>query len=60
MTNNEVRHLPALELRISKPAADGKRTLTGTAIAFNVRSQDLGGFQEVVSPGAVTDTHREQ
>lgn len=57
MTNEkELRHLPAKELRISKPAADGKRTLTGTAIAFGVRSQDLGGFQEVVSPGAVTDT----
>lgn len=58
MNEKELRHLPALELRISKPAADGKRTLTGTAIAFGVRSVDLGGFQEIVSPAAVTDTLR--
>lgn len=57
MNEKELRHLPALELRISKPV-DGKRTLTGTAIAFNVRSLDLGGFQEIVSPAAVTDTLR--
>jgi HK97 family phage prohead protease len=53
---HEIRTLPAKELRISPVAADGTRTLTGRAIVFDVRSQDLGGFQEVVSPGAVTET----
>ncbi|WP_348266424.1 HK97 family phage prohead protease [Edaphobacter sp. DSM 109919] len=52
----EIRTLPAKELRIAPVAADGTRTLTGRAIVFNQRSQDLGGFQEIVSPGAVTET----
>ncbi|RSL15567.1 HK97 family phage prohead protease [Edaphobacter aggregans] len=56
MNNKELRHLPVEELRISKPAADGKRTLSGRAIVFNQRSQDLGNFREVISPDAVTDT----
>ena len=55
-SKHEVRTLPAKELRIAPLAADGTRTLTGRAIVFNARSQDLGGFQEIVSPGAVTDT----
>jgi HK97 family phage prohead protease len=53
---HEIRTLPAKELRIAPVAADGTRTLTGRAIVFSQRSQDLGGFQEVVSPGAVTET----
>ena len=53
---HEIRTLPAKELRISPVAADGTRTLSGRAIVFDVRSQDLGGFQETVSPGAVTET----
>jgi uncharacterized protein len=53
---HEIRTLPAKELRISPVAADGSRTLTGRAIVFNQRSQDLGGFVEQVSPGAVTET----
>jgi HK97 family phage prohead protease len=53
---HEIRTLPSKELRIAPVAADGTRTLTGRAIVFNQRSQDLGGFQEVVSPGAVTET----
>jgi phage head maturation protease len=56
MHKHEVRTLPAKELRIAPVAADGTRTLTGRAVVFDVRSQDLGGFQEVVSPGAVTET----
>ena len=54
----EIRTLPAKELRIAPVAADGTRTLSGTAIVFNVRSQDLGGFTEVVAPAAVTGTLR--
>jgi uncharacterized protein len=55
MKQRELRYLPARELRVST-AADGTKTLSGYAIVFGVRSQDLGGFQEVVSPGAVTET----
>jgi HK97 family phage prohead protease len=56
MSKREIRTIPAKELRISQVAADGTRTITGTAIVFNSRSLDLGGFQEIVSPGAVTKT----
>jgi HK97 family phage prohead protease len=52
----EIRTLPAKELRIAPIAADGTRTLTGRAIMFNVRSLDLGGFQEIVAPAAVKQT----
>jgi uncharacterized protein len=52
---HEIRTLPAKELRIAPVAADGTRTLTGRAIVFSQRSQDLGGFVEEVSPGAVTE-----
>jgi HK97 family phage prohead protease len=52
----EVRTLPALELRIAPAVADGTRTLTGMAIVYGQRSQNLGGFVEVVSPAALTDT----
>jgi uncharacterized protein len=53
---HERRTLSAKELRITPVAADRTRALTGRAIVFDVRSQDLGGFQKVVSPGAVTET----
>jgi HK97 family phage prohead protease len=53
----EVRTLPAHELRIAPVAADGfSRTISGTAIVFNVRSVNLGGFEERVNPAAVTQT----
>jgi uncharacterized protein len=52
----ELRYIPAHELRISPPATDGTRTLSGYAIMFNTRSVDLGGFVEVVEARAVTDT----
>jgi HK97 family phage prohead protease len=55
MNKKEVRYLPAKELRIVT-GADGTKTLTGYAIVFGVRSLDLGGFTEIVAPGAVRDT----
>jgi len=54
-SKHEVRTIPAKELRITPIAADGTRTITGTAIVFNQRSVDMG-FREIVSPGAVTET----
>ncbi|HEX4032611.1 MAG TPA: HK97 family phage prohead protease [Terracidiphilus sp.] len=36
--------------------ADGSKQIGGYAIVFNSRSVDLGGFTEIVSPGAVKRT----
>jgi uncharacterized protein len=55
MNKRETRTIPATELRITPVAADGTRTISGTAIVFNQRSVDMG-FREIVSPGAVTET----
>lgn len=38
-------------------AAEGEgRTITGTAAVYNAQSLDLGGFREVILPGAFTKT----
>ena len=49
----ELRFVKGKELRVAK-SDDGKRTLTGYAAMFNTRSEDLGGFREVIAPGAFT------
>lgn len=54
--DKELRHLLVEEIRISKPAADGTRTLSGYAIVFNSLSQPIGTFREIISPAAVRDT----
>ena len=36
--------------------ADGSHTISGVAVAYNSPSVDLGGFTEVVAPGAFTDS----
>jgi HK97 family phage prohead protease len=49
-TDNELRVLAEpIELRAGK---DGKPVLVGYAAKFNSRSHDLGGFVEIVAPGA--------
>jgi uncharacterized protein len=58
MTKKELRYLPAKELRI-QPNPDGSKTLSGYAIVFNSRSNNLGNFVEVVNPSAVVDTLRD-
>jgi uncharacterized protein len=47
---NEIRYSAAKELRV-QVASDGTRTITGT-IPYNSRSCDIGGFVEIIAPGA--------
>jgi HK97 family phage prohead protease len=53
MIDREYRACAEIELR-SEP--DGKVTLRGYAAVFNSLSQDLGGFVEIIRPGAFTRT----
>jgi hypothetical protein len=46
----ETRSLSAPELRVAE--ADGKPVIAGYAAVFNSLSEDLGGFREVIRPGA--------
>jgi HK97 family phage prohead protease len=47
-----------LPLRSAQVDVTGDRVLSGYAIVFNARSQDLGGFTEVIAPSAVDRTIR--
>jgi uncharacterized protein len=54
----EIRSIPAAEFRVSTNS-DGSKTVGGFAILYNSQSVDLGGFKEIVAPGAVTRTLQE-
>lgn len=54
-TKKEVRFVSGKGLEI-RTSDDGKRTMTGMAALYNSRSLDLGGFTEVLAPGAFKRT----
>lgn len=49
------RRIIASDIRIETRAA-GQRVLAGHAAVFNSASEDLGGFREIVAPGAFAQT----
>jgi hypothetical protein len=54
MADLERRFVPATEVRVSEIEGQPSR-IAGVAAVFNSRSVDLGGFFEVIAPGAFTD-----
>jgi uncharacterized protein len=58
-TNKEVRSFVNTGKLEARASGDGKKRLKGTAIVFNSRSCDLGGFVEVIERNALTRTLRE-
>jgi len=51
----EVRLITGKGLEV-RAAGDGKRTMSGMAALYNTRSLDLGGFSEILAPGAFNRT----
>jgi HK97 family phage prohead protease len=54
----EQLYFPGHELRMVT-GDDGSKVLTGYGIVYNSPSCDLGGFTEIVGPGAVTESLRQ-
>lgn len=52
-------HLDKRSYQTELRLAEDKRNITGTAIVYNSESVDLGGFREIVAPGALTKTLRD-
>lgn len=55
----EVRTFTAASPLTVRTAPDGSKQIQGTAIVYNSKSMDLGGFTEIVSPDALSRTLRE-
>ena len=51
--DKETRNFPLTELRIEK--RDDVKEVVGHASVFNSLSEDLGGFREMIAPGAFDD-----
>jgi HK97 family phage prohead protease len=49
---NDRRYFKGLEIRKAKEGSSSIGTLVGYAAVFDQRSQDLGGFVEIIKPGA--------
>lgn len=58
MSHKETRNIKATELRVAD-GTDGSKTLSGYAIVWNSPSVDLGGFNEICSPGMCNRSLRE-
>ena len=56
--DREVRSIPAREIRVAT-RDDGSKTVSGYAILYNSQSVDLGGFKEIVAPGSVARSLKE-
>lgn len=56
--SKEIRANAELEVRADEEK--GERRLVGYAAVFNSRSEDLGGFHEVIQPGAFARTLRDR
>jgi len=54
----EQRAIPAIEFRVVD-GAQGAATIDGYAAVFNVLSEDLGNFHEIILPGAFSKTIQE-
>lgn len=52
----ERRFVRGLEVREAQPDSGSIGTITGYAAVFNERSLDLGGFTEIVVPGAFAES----
>lgn len=51
--NSDIRSLDGVKVEIRANEAGDPEFIEGYAIVFNQRSQDLGGFYEIISPEAV-------
>ena len=56
LPNMERRQFPMTEIRVSRATDDSAPMLAGHAAVFNTLSEDLGGFREIIAPGAFTKT----
>ena len=53
MSKRELLHQASRELRV-QTSLDGSRVISEVVIRYKEPSTDLGGFTEIVAPGAVT------